>query len=61
MYIYRERERGETERQRETMIDIGKKSFLSFPLYIWCLNIYGTHVTANNSTNINVAFFLFSG
>ena len=25
--------------------------------YIRCLNIYGTHVTANNSYNNNVVFF----
>ena len=27
-------------------------------LYIRCLNIHGTHVTANNSTNNNVFFFV---
>ena len=26
-------------------------------LYIVCLNIHGTHVTANNSTNNNAVFF----
>ena len=26
---------------------------------IGCLNIHGTHVTANNSTNNNVVFILF--
>ena len=24
-----------------------------------CLNIHGTHVTANNSTNNNIVFFFF--
>ena len=28
--------------------------------YIGCLNIHGTHVTANNSINDNVAFFFAS-
>ena len=27
---------------------------------IWCLNIYGTYVTANNSANNNVVFFFVS-
>ena len=27
---------------------------------IWCLNIHGTHVTANNSTNDNVVFLFVS-
>ena len=27
---------------------------------IGCLNIHGTHVTADNSTHNNVVFFLFS-
>ena len=27
---------------------------------IGCLNIQGTHVTANNSTNYNVMFFIVS-
>ena len=26
-------------------------------MYIWCLNILGSHVTANNSRNNNVFFF----
>ena len=30
------------------------------PIYIGCLNIHGTHVTANNSTNNNVVFFFVS-
>ena len=29
-------------------------------LYIRCLNIYGTHVTANNSTNNRFVFFFVS-
>ena len=29
-------------------------------LYIGCLNIHGTHVNANNSTNNNVVFFFVS-
>ena len=32
---------------------------LSMHGYIGCFNIHGTHVTANNSTNCNVVFFLF--
>ena len=28
------------------------------PINIGCLNIHGTHVTANNSTNDNVFFFV---
>ena len=28
--------------------------------YIGCLNLHGTHVTANDSTNNNVVFFIVS-
>ena len=32
-----------------------------FPrIYTVCLNIYGTHVTANNAANNNVVLFLIS-
>ena len=38
--------------------------FCSFSIYIYiyigCLNIYGTHVTANNTTTDNVVSFFVS-
>ena len=34
-------------------------SFIMHIPIIWCLNIYGTHVTANNFTSNNVVFFCF--
>ena len=39
------------------------RSFLltqSLYKYIRCLNLHGTHVTANNFTNDNVVFFFVS-
>ena len=30
------------------------------PINIGCLNIHGTHLTAKNSTNNNVVFFVVS-
>ena len=33
---------------------------VSIYIYIWRLNIHGTHVTANNSTNNNVMFCFIS-
>ena len=42
--------------------DLLSLSVSVFPGICWwgCLNIYGTHVTANNSTNNNVVFFFVS-
>ena len=45
-------------------IDYGRPTHQLIDIYIYaytrCLNIQGTHVTANNSTTNNIAFFFVS-
>ena len=62
-YIYIERER-ERERERDNVKNYLKSFLLYIYIYIYiyigCLDIHGTHVTENNSTNNKVVFFFVS-